>query len=223
MSLNYNKLYRTELATIKKVIELNKPQLFLTLRDLRPQSSYRKFRQTDSAEEGYAFRMEVMTKVIGLFRRAYKITDKDFFWYACHESGVSRDHVLLEDRAHLHCMIGFTPRVAHLIHEPYLSIEDFFVLVKGGESKRFGKVTGAFRWLDLCFTFKNVDRIYADYFRSLKEDYYSVRNPDAIGEYMSKPEAGILNGMPFFKKPFGGGSLILPQTRDLEINHSELL
>ncbi|MDB4455013.1 hypothetical protein N9138_01005 [bacterium] len=201
--------YRQELKFIEQTIALNDFKLFLTIRDTRPKETNKAFRMTDEAGGGYLNRERVFDKLIAIFRQAYGLRggkNPDFFWFAIHESGVSRKHFLKEDCGHLHVGIGFKKHSKFYDH-PTAHLEKFVLKVKGAsknQSPTGERILGAFSWCDFCSSLANKDKNYL------------IQNQAAVANYMAKPEIGTIRGGCFSKRPFWSENLPkLPSDKDL--------
>lgn len=194
-----NEAYRQELRFIEKVIELNDFQLFLTMRDTRPADTYKEFRKTDKLGSGYANRERVLKRLMTTLRQTYGLRggrDKDleFYWFAIHEAGVGRKHFLKPDCAHLHVAIGWEKN-SRFYEDPTKHMNDFVSEVK----RRFS-------WMDFCSSLANEDT------------QFLIQNKRAVGNYMSKPEIGMINGACFSKQPVWSKNLpTLPSDQDLRL------
>lgn len=176
--------YRQEQEALNATLKQNEFHFFLTLRDKRPSDRYRSFRRTD--ENGVAYRDKMISRIMGVFRKCYGIRSRrgsartsnaQYFDIAVHESGVGRSHVLTKDAAHLHLVIGFR-KESPFYRDPLKHFSEFRRALKR-----------LFPWLDCCDSRENNGA------QILIEDQISV------GEYIAKPEKGLIDGTPFFKRP----------------------
>lgn len=178
--MNKENYYRQEQAAIDETLKQDEYHIFLTLRDKRPSDEYRAFRRTD--EWGYANRDRIATRVMGVFRKSYRIrsprcAQPEYFDAVIHEAGVGRSHILTRDAGHLHLAIGFR-KESRFYRDPLKHFAEFQKALKR-----------LFPWLDCCFSLGNRGK------QILIEDQISVV------AYMTKHEKGAIDGEPFFKRP----------------------
>ncbi|MEY4597184.1 MAG: hypothetical protein RLZZ506_1610 [Bacteroidota bacterium] len=175
---------RQEQEALNATLKQNEFHFFLTLRDTRPSDKYRSFRRTDEA--GIAYRDKMISRIMGVFRKCYGIRSRrgsartsnaQYFDIAVHESGVGRSHVLTKDAAHLHIVIGFR-KESPFYRDPLKHFSDFQKALKR-----------LFPWLDCCDSLGN------------RGEKILIENQFSVGEYMAKPEKGLIDGAPFLKRP----------------------
>lgn len=172
--------YRQEQEALNEVLKQNEFHFFLTLRDTRPSDRYRSFRRTD--ETGYTNRDKLIPRIMGIFRKSYGIRSRrssnpEYFDVVVHEAGVGRSHVLGEDAAHLHIVIGFR-KESRFYRNPLKHFATFLNALKE-----------QFPWLDCCHSLGN---------RGVQNLIDEQTNVTA---YMSKHEKGAIDGGVFFKRP----------------------
>ena len=209
------RFYKLEQEYIRWTVNQNNFQLFFSYRDARPIAEYKKYRQTDQLGEGYRQREKLTKKLMSIFKQIYgvkgKITkDSELFYYAINESGVSKkEKAVHKDSGHNHLMIGFKPS-SKWFYNPAGRIQDFENYLKGQpvdclkrkNGKEF-KTEGKLKWVDICTSLGN------------KEEIYVIKDKILVADYLAKIEKGTISHSPFFKQPFFGGDIKLPNRFDL--------
>ncbi|MDB4317625.1 hypothetical protein N9999_02410, partial [bacterium] len=98
----------------------------------------------------------------------------------------------VERCGHLHIAIGWKKK-SRFYEDPTKHMNDFVREVK----RRFS-------WMDFCSSLANEDT------------QFLIQNKRAVGNYMSKPEIGMINGACFSKQPLWSENLPhLPSDQDL--------
>ena len=202
--------YRKQLHLINWLALKNEFQLFFTMRDIRPKSSYNRFCSTAPNESGYLYRSRSAKGLIKTFMASYKIRggrnrDPEFHHLLIHEAGVGRSHFLNENCGHVHIAIGFKPS-SRFYGNPTAHMDEFMVRVKGGvgvDSQR--RWEGSHRWCDFCSSLGN------------QNTNYLIQDHSKVAAYLAKPEFGTLNGGCFSKQPEFSSLPNQPNARDLFI------
>jgi hypothetical protein len=178
--MNKENHYRQEQAAIDETLKQNEFHFLLTLRDKRPSDEYRAFRRTD--EWGYANRDRIATRVMGVFRKSYRIrsprrSKPQFYDSVFHEAGVGRSHIVTKDSGHLHLVIGFR-KESRFYRDPLKHFAEFKTAL-----------TKLFPWLDCCFSLGN------------RGAQILIKDQASVAAYMAKHEKGAIDGEPFMKRP----------------------
>ena len=172
--------YDKQLADLKTFAASTEFDFLLTVKDDRPNSS---FKLTDFAEAGYTVRNAVVKEAYNQLRISFGLKDfknsPSIAYIAVHESGMGNQHILEQNKAHLHILYHFNRNSRN--HFSVNDTESF--------DSFLSRMHRAYPFLNFCISKQN------------DEQTFKIQSQDDAINYITKKEYGYLNGGPFSKSP----------------------
>ena len=157
------------------------PDLFFAMHDNSADSSG--FRRTD--DYGYLYRERMAWGFMGQLACRLKTSRKKLKWLAVHEAGGKHGKLVQKDAGHLHIAIKLPPKLSADKEKVSKELKNFVADL----AKKRGPVT--VRWADICCTEFN-----------RKDGEVFIQHLSAVATYMGMVENGLIDGEPFYKRPF---------------------
>lgn len=169
-------------SEIEKMVMDLEPHLFFAMHDKSPNPTG--FRRTD--EFGYEYREKGARNVIGQIACKLKTSPKKLMWLGIHEAGGKHGKLIQKNAGHIHLVVKLPSKIAANKDEVERKMRE----LKDDLAKKRGPVTMS--WADICVTEFN------------REDGpVFIQHLPSVARYMSMTENGLIDGEPFYKRPFG--------------------